>query len=288
MTVQEKGHDFIQIVVDGVPTQSVPLQPGVQTLEVRSPGPGTHTFEFVKRTEPIVGTIQFLEFEPENGKLEKATEHRRRIEVIGDSITCGFGNEGSSPTDPFTPATENAYMSYASIAARAVEADVDLIAWSGRKMYPDDTIPSIYDLTVPTDLTSLYGFKGPEPEVVVINLGTNDFARSNPDESEWVGAYEDFIARVRNRYPKTMIYVAVGSMMSDSYPPGHHALSTIRDYLTNMVAKLRSEGDSRVRYLEFDGQSDEDGYGAAYHPNITTDRKMAATLVAALKRDLHW
>ena len=287
-TIQESGHDWLQIVLDGVPTRAVELQPGVQTVEVLARSPGDHTFEFVKRTEPFVGSVQFLEFEPSHGTLLKARSRTRRLEAIGDSITCGFGNEASSGSVPFTPATENAYESYASIAARACDADVDIIAWSGRKMWPDNTIPSIYDLIVPTDPTSAYNFKSLAPEAVLINLGTNDFGQRNPDEAEWTGAYKGFVARLRNHYPKAILYIAIGSMMSDNFPEGQRALTTIRSYLTRMVDSLRAAGDSRIRLLEFNQQSPEDGYGAAYHPNLTTDRKMGDTLATALKKDLRW
>jgi hypothetical protein len=289
VTIQESGHDWIQIVIDGSPTTAVELQPGVQTVEVMAKSPGDHTYEIVKRTEPFVGNLQFLEFSPKrHGSLLRASRRFRRFEAIGDSITCGFGNEGSKASDPFTPATENAYQSYASIAARKCDADVDIIAWSGRKMYPDNTIPSIYDLTVPTDPTSTYNFKAPPPEAILINLGTNDFGRAIPDEAEWTGAYKGFVARLRNRYPKAIIYVAIGSMMNDDFPEGLRALTTIRSFLTRMVDTMRAGGDSRIRLLEFDTQLADDGFGAAYHPNLTTHQKMADRLEEALHRDLHW
>ncbi len=288
VTVQETGHDWVQVLVDGVPTQGVPLAQGVQTIEVQAQKPGVHVYDFVKRTEPLVGTIQFLEFEPERGRLLKATEKARRLEVIGDSVVCGFGNEASSSTDSFTPSTENAYLSFASIAAREVEAEAELIAWSGRKMWPDDTISSIYDLNVPTDLSSAYNFKDQAPEAILIDLGANDFAKQNPDEAEWTGAYEGFVARLRVHNPKAMIYVSIDPMMSDNFPEGHRAFSTIRDYLTRMVSSLRAGGDARIRVLEFDRQTGDDGYGAAFHPNVTSHRKMAARWVEALKRDLKW
>jgi hypothetical protein len=287
VTVQESGHDWLQILVDGVPTQAVPLAQGVQTIEVRAQKPGVHVYDFVKRTEPLVGSIQYLEFEPE-GRLLKATEHARRLQVIGDSIVCGYGNEASSSGETFSPVTENASLSFASIAARDLDADAELIAWSGRKMWPDDTIASIYDLDVPTDPSSTHGFHDPAPEAILIEIGTEDFSKQNPDEGEWVGAYEGFVARLRLRYPKTMIYAAIGPMMSDTNPEGHRALSTIRDYLTRMVDRLRAGGDPRIRLIEFDPQNPEDGIGADFHPNVTTHRKMALKLEQTLKRDLKW
>jgi lysophospholipase L1-like esterase len=271
LTVNDVGPNWLQVVVDGVPTRAVELEPGVQTLEVETPSGGTHLYEFVKRTEPEIGTIQFLQYQPE-GKLLPFKHEKRLIQVVGDSISCGYGNEAASQQEHFRPATENAFESYGSIAARQVNSDVQIIAWSGRKMWPDNTIPSIYDLNVPTDSSSIYDFKGEEPEAIVVNLGTNDFRDANPDESQWTATYKAFIERLRYHYPSAVIYAAMGSMMSDSYPEGRNALSTLRSYLTRVV----------------DTQSEEDGLGADWHPSTKTHEKMAIKLELALKHDLHW
>ena len=34
----------------------------------------------------------------------------RRIEFIGNSITCGYGVESENPSDPFTYETENHFI----------------------------------------------------------------------------------------------------------------------------------------------------------------------------------
>lgn len=288
VTIDDSGPDWLQVEVDGRPTRAVQLEPGVQTIEVRSEKHGTHTFGFFKRTEASVGATQFLQFEPIQGKIVQAPRTRRVLQIIGDSISCGYGNEGTDPHESFRPATENAYMSYGAIAGRAMDADVEIIAGSGRKIWPDNTISSIYDLTVPTDSTSTYDFRGFAPEAIVINLGNSDFSKGNPDEAEWIGAYKGFIARLRNRFPKAMIYPAIGGgMLTDGSSPDR-PLSTIRAYLTRLVDSLRAAGDKRIRLIEFDAQQDADGTGADWHPNVKTHEKMAAKLEFEIKKDLRW
>lgn len=46
----------------------------------------------------------------------------RRIEFIGNSITCGYGVESENPSDPFTYETENHFYTYAARTARALKA----------------------------------------------------------------------------------------------------------------------------------------------------------------------
>jgi hypothetical protein len=75
-------------------------------------------------------------------------------------------------------------------------------------------------------------------------------------------------------------------MMSDNWPPKHMALSTARDYLQTIVKDEERKGDHKVAFFEFEMQKAADGMGAGYHPNLVTDRKMAAKLVQRIHHDL--
>lgn len=284
-SIVEKGDDRWQVVVDGRPTEVVAPTAGQSGYTINLGSAMVHDVQFVKRTEAFVGTTTFQNFSAPGGAILKATPAKRHLEFVGDSITCGYGNEGAAKEEHFKPETENAYLSYASIAARQLGADVTILAWSGRKMWPDNTVPEIYDLTLPTMPEPKWNFRGPAPDAVVINLATNDFGKDNPDEAKWTGAYETFIRRVWSHYPKAQIYVAMGSMMSDGWPPEHKALSTLRSYLAHLVMRM---GDPRVHQIEFDVQKESDGIGSDWHPSVRTHEKMAARLASVLKRDQRW
>jgi hypothetical protein len=287
--INESGSDCLEIVVDGKPDM-VKLEKGEQLYRVASHLPaGVHTIALVKRTEPFVGTTQFMGFQVNTGgTLLSPPSVRRRIEVIGDSISCGYGNEGKNQNEHFSADTENAYLTYGAIAARELGADYQCIAWSGRKMWPDNTIPSIYDLTLPSDTTSTWDFAHWTPDAVVINLATNDFGQQNPLQQEWTDAYKAFIARLRKHDPQAHIYCAIGSMMSDDWPAGHKALTTVRSYLTQLVADENRAGDTRVHLLEFAVQASANGYGSDWHPSVKTHQIMADKLTEALEKDLGW
>ena len=59
----------------------------------------------------------------------------RKMEFIGDSDTCGFGNEGkaSSAKNLFgmKGRMENVYNGYACVTARMFGAEEHVLAWSG-------------------------------------------------------------------------------------------------------------------------------------------------------------
>lgn len=281
--IDETGRDFWQVVVDGKPTEVLALQPGPNDYTVALGPLGVHDVRLVKRTEPFVGTTRFLGFDAPGGGFFQAHRRAKTIEFVGDSITCAYGIEGTSEKDHFRPETENAYMSYASQTARLLDADVRILAWSGRKMWPDNTVPEIYDRVLPTQPAPLADPKDPAPVAVVINLATNDFTPNNPPEGPWTGAYEAFVRRVWGKYPKAHVYVTLGSMMRDTWPVGHFALSVARNDLKAMVARMN---DHRLSFLEFDQQRMEDGIGADWHPNLVTHRKMAERLAETIRADL--
>lgn len=283
VTLQDRDLDYVQVVVDGAPTEVIKVGKEPQTASLALGKNGEHTVELVKRTEAWIGALSFSGFEVPNGTLLSASPKSKWIEVVGDSISCGFGNEAPNKETKFTPETENAYQSYASIAARKIDADVQILAWSGRKMWPDNTMPEIYNRVLPTLPEPIFDFRGPAPAAVVINLATNDFGKENPDEVAWTAAYAVFIQRIWGHYPNARVYVAIGSMMTDNWPPNHKALSTLRKYLSGMVDRMK---DPRLKWVEFPVQDEKNGIGADWHPSIRTHEIMGTQLANLLRRDL--
>ena len=288
VTLNEMGGNQYQVVLDGKPVKVLSPRKGegVYTLATGLPD-GEHTVEVIKRTEASIGVTQFMGFHLGTGAqaLDPA-KVAFRLEVIGDSISCGYGNEGKSQNEHFKNETENAYLTYGAIAARALNAEYVCIAWSGKKMWPNDTIPELYDRALPNDKSSTWDFAKWAPDVVLINLATNDFGKGNPDEKGWTGAYKTFIVRLRKNYPKALIYCASGSMMSDSWPAGQKAVTTLHRYLDSIIEDLKQSGETRVRFLAFEPQDMKNGLGSDWHPSVKTHEIMAAKLVEAVKKDL--
>jgi len=260
VSLKDGGSNYFQVIIDGMPGDV--LHPGAgESMHALATGlpEADHTVELFRRTEAFGGPTQVLAFHLSPGaKLLDPVRRTRRIEIIGDSISCGYGNEGKSQNEHFQASTENAWMTYGAITARDFDADYSCIAWSGRKMWPDDTVPAIYDLTLPTDNTSRCSLeKSPRPDVIVINLATNDFGHAIPDEAGWTGAYKDFIKHLRGLYPGAMVYVASGPMMSANSPQ----LTTLKSYLGKIVTELRDAGDKKLAQIDFDPQNIKNGLG---------------------------
>jgi lysophospholipase L1-like esterase len=205
------------------------------------------------------------------------------MEVIGDSITAGYGNEGVSPCS-FSGATENHYLTYGAIAARMVQAEVHTVAWSGKGMvtnYGDDTfepLPEIYDRTLASE-GAAWDFSW-QPDVVVLNIGTNDFSTDgDPAEGVFVPAYVDFLAHLRDVYPGAFILAVSPTLFGAE-------LTMVEGYLQDAVGQRNAAGDPDVAWANINVRWI--GSGCDGHPTVATHEGMAGELVAQLQTHLGW
>jgi lysophospholipase L1-like esterase len=221
----------------------------------------------------------------------------RLIEVIGDSISAGFGNLGveqhpngaQDPNGgcPFETKTQSAYMAYGHVAARATKADASVLAGSGWGIYSDNggntqnVMPSLFSNTVGEQKTPAWAFTA-KPQAVVINLGTNDASAHNLSADKFKPAYSAFVATIRGKYPDALILCAVGSMLSGT--DRNNALM----YLQELAASRAEQGDKKVKVLDPGTQDALKGTGCAWHPNVAEDARMAGLLAAELKSSLGW
>lgn len=281
--------NYFQVVVDGqvsevhtsAASSSYPLASGL--------GSGTHLVSVYRRTEAFEGVTTFHGFDFGAGGtlLAPPAAPGQRLEVVGDSITAGYGVEGADQNCSFSAATENHEETYEALAAKALGADLVTIAWSGIGMYRDyggdtsNNMPARYDLTLPASSGSSWDFSRFVPAAVVVNLGTNDFAKGDPGQP-FVSAYVAFAQHLRDKYPAARIYCALGPMLSGS------SLDSARTYLQQVISQRKQQGDQNIALLEFATQSSADGYGCDWHPSAKTHQKMAQLLQATLAKDLGW
>lgn len=280
------GNDRLLVVVDGKPARTFSPEPGVAWYPVvEKLAHGDHTIELTKITEPLVGRLQITGVATPAGStlLAAPPPPALKLECVGDSITCGFGNEAPTEHHHFTPLTENNWLAYGALTARALPADYHCIAWSGRKLWPDNKLPDIYDLALASDPESRFDLASWVPDVITVNLCTNDFGGRNPAEEGWVAEYHALLARMRARAPRAHIFCCVGPMMNDTWSETHDALREARRYVQRVVREANAKGDARVHFLEYPAQTPADGYGADFHPSLGTHERMARQLVEAIR-----
>jgi lysophospholipase L1-like esterase len=291
------GHHY-QIVVDGAAAARLATSSGRRTYPVASAlGAGRHEVTLHRLTEAFLGETRLHGVALDGGArpVRTASSRARRLELIGDSISAGYGNEGTDETCPFTPATENHHLSWGAVAARALDADLVTIAWSGKGVFsnrgnPTDLVPmpALWTRTLPEQEGSRWDFARYQPDAVVINLGTNDVAMTTPDWSPFPAAYLAFVRDVRARYPDAYILCVLGPMLTDTWPEDRKALTTARQGITAAVAALTADGDAALGFLELPPQDGSTGFGCDWHPSVATHARMASALEAALRARLGW
>lgn len=285
MRVKDSGKNRYAVSIDGAEPKMITPDKGESLVDLASGlADAEHEVKVVKATEAFVGVVQFMEFRLNQGaELLEPKRLKRRIEVIGDSISCGYGNEAPNEKEHFSPTRENAYYTYGAMTARALDAEYTCVAWSGKRMDTDKGLPTIYDLALPTDPKSTWDFSQAKADVVLINLATNDFGKQVPDQEAWTKTYVEFVQRVRKNYPDATIYLASGPMMYGE------KLKTLKTYLDKIESDLKAAGETKVHQIHFPTQNrDRDGLGADWHPNIKTNQLMSEQWVKAIKTHVGW
>lgn len=217
---------------------------------------------------------------------------KRRIEFIGNSITCGYGSEGTDPTKHFAFETENHYIGYAQIATRALAAQAHIVARSGIGAYrnyggpksgtPDLNMPSQYEYTLYNDKSERWDFSRFTPDVVCINLGTNDLSTNNYDVRLLKQGYQTLLKMVRSNNPKAKIVFLCGSMLNGK------ELDIAIKTLNEVVSEANKAGDKEVYRFDFTPQDGSLMYGDDYHPSQWQHQKMGAELTAYLRTLMKW
>lgn len=281
--IKDKGQTWLDIEVDAV-ARPLALKAGTHSYILIDETQGRHVVRITRRTEPRSGRTTLLALRAD-GQVSPTPTPDRRILVIGDSISAGYGVEDKGPNCRFSFATENHNTTYSALAARAFGAELHSIAISGRGLLPNlrkAAIPSMadsYRLVFPGGET--WPSARFRPSAVIVHLGTNDFFGNNPRDA-FVAAYVRLLKDLESRYTEARVYAAFGPMLSGA--DRKHAESAIRIALRRHV----EQGGRPVPLLIFEPARSGHIYGCNWHPGKDSHALMAQKLVAQLVGDLGW
>jgi hypothetical protein len=297
--------NYFEVLVDDEPAlklQALKTQTSYQVAEGLPNG--EHTLTIAKRTEAAVGYSSFLGLTIQGELLEPEPLPERRLEIIGDSISCGSGNEAAdgSPEcseDGWGQPYHNGYLAYGPVMARALDAQYHVTAVSGiglvrnySSMYDARPMPEVYDLMFPQEMTSAaWDTTQFVPDAVIVTLGTNDFspgdsAREKMTVETYTAAYIDFVTTLRGYYPDAHIFGVSSPMLGDGWPePTDMSATDLRSAITAMVEHFNGAGDDKVHQFNVTKLI---GTGCGTHPSAEQDASMAAELGEFVKTTLGW
>ena len=287
------GKNYFSVIIDGENQHPYVLEAkqGEHSYVIStSLAPGQHSLEIYKRTEGEEGATAFKGLLLDEGAklLPPPARPARRIEIYGDSISSGMGNEGADNGADHLLSEKNHYWAYGAISARNLNAELHTISQSGIGImvswFPF-VMPQFYDqLSAVGDNHTQWDFARWTPDVVVINLFQNDSwlidrdkkLQPLPSDEQRIQAYMDFVRSIRAKYPNADIICALGSMdaAANAKWPG---------YITTAVERMRKQyRDKQLDTLFFDFT----GYGQ--HPRIAQHKANAAKLTAFIRQKMGW
>jgi lysophospholipase L1-like esterase len=255
-----------------------------------------HEVIVTRESEALAGVHELLGVDlGPGGKLLRPRLRAHRIEVIGDSISCGYGILGADAHCPFTFATERASEAYGARLGRALDADVTTVCWSGRGVIRNydgsttGTMPELFELAVPAPPVPWSFAAASAPDAVILNLGTNDFLGGGGralDLAAFEEAYLRFARRVREAYPRAFLVVTTSPMLhAEPSPSGPGTVRDLaRERLEHVVARRIQQGDTRLELIRLDDEASH--WGCDYHPDTAMNARIAARLEGTLRAHL--
>ncbi len=286
----------VAIYVDNVRTMDCMLDAPEKTVSViECEEKEEHVVRIIKLSESAMSTCGISEIAVE-GELCPTEAKEKFIEFVGDSITCGYGADDENRDHHFMTATEDVTKAYAYKTAAALKADYSMVSFSGYGIVSGYTatgvksgnqlVPMYYEKLGfsygtyreayrPQDME--WDFTGRQPDLVVVNLGTNDssYVLDHEDRrEEYISGYVAFLKTIRKRNPQAKILCALGIMGTLLCPATEEAVERFR----------KETGDTGVTSMRFAEQLSEDGWTADWHPTERTHTKAAEKIVEEIKR----
>lgn len=282
--VTSPGSGYWVVETDSLPPIKFHVADSDSVITVDGLHDGPHSTTFTYCIEGYEFNPEIRSFRlPDGGLLlNRDSDKKLKLEFIGNSITCGYGTEADDANIHFSYDTENHCLSYAHLTTMALDADANMVCRSGigvYRKYADPReggagmlMPGEYENTMLYVYDSPWDFSSFRPDIICINLGTNDLSCDNYDVNLFQAAYDGFVNQVRTLNPDSKIVLLTGAMLSGK------ELDIAKSVLDDVATRY-----TNVYRFDMSPQDGSLGYGGDYHPSRAQAQKMAAELTEFLK-----
>jgi len=294
LSMKTSGSGYYMVEIDSQPPFKVESKAENGVLKIASGlSEGEHRVNIIYCIEGLNRAPAFYGFYLDDGAdlLERPALPERKIEFIGNSITCGLGIEGNGSEKKATANLHNVYYTYAARTARALNARWMTVARSGLGIYRNTlgnpkgdkgVMPDMYPYTFFNRQSEVWDFSQWQPDVVCIGLGTNDTTNPSYDVELLADAFKRFIVTVRTHYPKAKIVMLTGTMIRGN------RLANLQRAQIEAMEDAHQRGDKEVYRFDFTPADGSLGYGCFKHPSMRQNEQMANELVPFLKQITGW
>ena len=242
-----------------------------------------------------------------DGELLAVPEGKMKIEFIGDSINSAEGCIGARCENDWIAQFFSHTNSYPYMVGKALDADIQVISQSGWGVYAswdcncNNVIPKYYDgicSLMPKGFFDVHGFHNKwdfdkwQPDVIIINLGTNDDGAFHNEDCENSSVLQmegdsyrecdrlkvrdamiEFLKKVRLNNSGADIYWAFGILGNGMVPTIHEAISMYKD----------ESGDEKVGYIDLPN-TQENEFGSRSHPGKPAHKNAAEKIIKEIER----
>jgi lysophospholipase L1-like esterase len=277
------NRNFIDVIVDGGEPRKINLPNRKQAVTLfEADTPGLHRVEIVHRSETWHGIATLRSFDTD-GEWKVAPElPRRKLLVLGDSISCGEAID-RVPGTMKAPSWWNPRESYGMVMARELKSQVQLVCYGGRGLVRSFdnrsdllNLPDYYQLAIADQQAPVpWDQKEYQADVVVVGIGINDMARGIPEQELYVNAYVKLVQTLLKDHPHAQI------MLIDDWMRGPK-----KKVLTNYIAEtVRRVADPRVHAVASIGYGGDKTDG---HPTKEQAVKMSNDLLPKIRAVMRW
>lgn len=257
---------------------------------------GEHTVRVVKLSEAGYGRAAVSKIAVDGEKPKPSLPKKLKLEFIGDSITCGYGNVCSNESPEFVTAEEDFSLTFASMTAKYLDADIACVAASGNGIYHDygcnthNLIPEMYYYTD----KMLSGHLGEEPErwdfasdktdVVIIKLGQNDSRYCSGADLPQRECNENILKERRNCFTEKAIDFL--NEVRDLRPDTPIIYIYEEGMLLEKELETAFECVGNIKSLKIISKREYEGVGANGHWSVQTHVRVAGLLTTEIKEML--
>ncbi len=270
--------DFLEIIIDGTVHKTLEVYPNVKRSELLAYDLeyGYHTVEIIKRTEQL-SKFAFYGFDygEEVYPAPAPARKNKKITVIGESITSGYGVMEMNGERGFESKEQDVLHTYGWLVAEKLGAEAEILGISSAGVVHESILGRWNTYGGTMDPTPYTVPAEDMPDLVIVNLGVIDNHHDISDASFEVG-YNRLIKELREVYPDTPILCTVGGITNEPY-----------GVIEKVVNDRKAKGDGKLYSYKIIASRDGEGMcGGDFHPNANAHAAMAEELTLFIENNI--
>lgn len=279
------GNSWVDVIVDGGEPRAIKIPKQQTDIELFAfPMGGRHRVEIIHRSENWLGNVTLKELSlTGEGFLPPPKLPRRKMLVLGDSVTCGEAIDRVAGEEK-NSRWWNARESYGMLTAKALNAQVQLVCWGGRGLVrswngktDDANLPDFYEFAVGDSNPAMkWNHQNYQPDLILSAIGTNDFSSGIPERETYITAYVTFINTLLINHPKAHIAVTEGAILEGAKK------AALIDYLREAISRVNSSRVHQITSIHYPGDAQD------AHPTKDQHLAMAKDVTPQLKALMGW